>query len=188
MKFWWYIEWPDEIKDRTLIYVRNNKDGTLISINVLEYAAIIVNYAAAYHFFREHPDPSDPFPMVLLYADNTASESWMEKACNSSLIGRALSRLQCAMMMNNNVGLHTAHITTVKNVIADRISRIKHETHSMRAFTSILQDYPALAGCRRFQPSAALISHLTDAILQKKYIDPMVVNASILKNPGQIIS
>jgi len=112
----------------------------------------------------------------------------MEKACNSSLIGRALSRLQCAMMMNNNVGLHTGHITTIKNVIADRISRIKRETNSMRGFTSILQDYPALAGCKRFQPSAALISHLTDAILQKKFIDPMAVNASILKNPGQIIS
>ena len=188
MGFWWYIEWPEEIRKHTLIYVRNNKDGTLISINVLEYAAILVNYAAAYHFYHINPDPSDPFPMVLFYADNTASESWMEKACNSSLIGRALSRLQCAMMMNNNVGIRTAHITTTKNVIADRISRIKRETNSMRGFSSILQDYPALAGCKRFQPSAALISHLMDAISQKKFIDPMEVSASIRSNPGQFIS
>jgi len=188
MKFWWYIEWPEEIRKHTLIYVRNNKDGTLISINVLEYAAILVNYAAAYHFYHNNPDPSDPFPMVLFYADNAASESWTEKACNSSLIGRALSRLQCAMMMNNNVGVHTAHITTIKNVIADRISRIKRETNSVRGFSSILQDYPALAGCKRFQPSAVLISHLMDAISQKKFIDPMEVNASILSNPGHLIS
>ena len=188
MKFWWYIEWPDEIKKHTLVYVQNNKDGTLISINVLEYAAILVNYAAAYNFYHTNPDPSDPFPMVLFYADNTASESWTEKACNSSLIGRALSRLQCSMMMNNNVGVHTAHITTTDNIIADRISRIKRETNSMRGFSSILQDYPALAGCKRFQPSAALISHLMDAISQKKFIDPMEVNSSILSNPGQIIS
>ena len=92
------------------------------------------------------------------------------------------------MMMNNNVVLHTVHITTVKNGIADRILHIKRETSSMRGFTSILQDYPALAGCKHFQPSAALILHLIDAILQKKFIDPMAVNASILKNPGQIIS
>ena len=92
------------------------------------------------------------------------------------------------MMMNNDVGLITDHITTTKNVIADRISRIKRETHSVRAFKTITQDYPALAGCKRFQPSAALISHLMDAILQKKFIDPMAVSSSILKNPGQIIS
>ena len=126
--------------------------------------------------------------MVLLMADNTSSESWAEKGCNSSHIGRALSRLQCAMMMNNNVGLITDHITTTKNVIADCISRIKRETHSVCSFKTIMQDYPALAGCKRFQPSAALISHLIDAILQKKFIDPILVNNSILKNPGQIIS
>ena len=112
----------------------------------------------------------------------------MKEACNSSLIGRALSRLQCAMMMNNNVDLHTGHVTTTQNVIADRISRIKCKSNSMRAFESLLQDYPALAGCKRFQPSAVLILHLMDAILQKKFIDPMAVNSSILKNPGQIIS
>ena len=97
MQFWWYIEWPEEVRKYTLVYVRNNKDGKLISINVLKYAATLVNYAAAYHFYKHNPDPSDPFPMVLFYADNTASESWMDKACNSSLIGRSLSRLQCAM-------------------------------------------------------------------------------------------
>ena len=188
MRFWWYIEWPEEVRKHTLIYIRNNKDGKLISINVLEYAAILINYAAAYHYYHNNHDPSDPYPMVLFYADNTASEAWMEKACNSSLIGRALSRLQCAMMINNNVGLHTGHITTTNNVISDRISRIKRETNSMRGFQSILQDYPELAGCKRFRPSAALISHLMDAISQKKFIDPMEVNASILRNPGQTTS
>ena len=188
MRFWWYIEWPAEVRNHTLVYIRNNKNGMLISINVLEYAAILINYAASYHFFQQNPDSSDPYPMVLFMADNTSSESWAEKGCNSSHIGRALSRLQCAMMMNNDVGLITDHITTTKNVIADRISRIKRETHSVRAFKTIKQDYPALAGCKRFQPSAALISHLMDAILQKKFIDPMAVSSSILKNPGQIIS
>ena len=148
--------------------------------------AIIVNYAAYYHYYQNNLDHSDPFPMVWFYADNTVSKSWMEKACNSLLIGRAPSRLQCAMMMNNNVGLHTGHVTTTQHVIVDRISRIKHETHSIRAFQSLLQDYPALDGCRRFQPSAALILHLMDAILQKKFIDPMAANAILLRNPGQI--
>ena len=91
MGFWWYHEWPDSVRKQTLVYVRNNKEGNLISINVLEYAALLINYAAAYHFHMKHPDHSDPYPQVLFYADNTAAESWMEKACNSSFIGRALS-------------------------------------------------------------------------------------------------
>ena len=188
MTFWWYIEWPPGVHEHTLIYIRNNADGTLISINVLEYAAQLFSYAAATHYYQEHPDPGDPSPVVLFYADNTAAEAWMVKGCNSSLVGRALGRLQCAMMMNNNVGIHTTYISTKKNVIADRISRVKREANILREFNSILQDFPELAGCKRFQPSADLISHIMDAISQKKCIDPVQVNKSILTNPGRIIS
>ena len=188
MRFWWYFEWPESVRKHTLIYIRSNKDGTLISINVLEYAAILINYAAAIHYFNNNTEVADPYPVVLFRTDNSASESWMDKACNRSLIGRALSQLQCSMMINNHVGFHTGHVTTANNIIADRISRIKRNTNSIRNFATILQDYPELAGCRRFQPSAEIISHIMDAILLKKYINPMDVNSSILKNSGQIIS
>jgi hypothetical protein len=47
LRFWWYLEWPDSIRRRTLKYVKNNKDGILIDINVLEYAAIIITYLAS---------------------------------------------------------------------------------------------------------------------------------------------
>ena len=30
MKFWWYIEWPDKVRQYTLKYNRTNKDGNLI--------------------------------------------------------------------------------------------------------------------------------------------------------------
>lgn len=92
------------------------------------------------------------------------------------------------MMMNNPVGIYSGHVTTKENIIADQFSRIKLETHSMRGFKSILQDFPELTGCKRFRPSAELISHIMDAISQKKYVDPMEVNASLLTNPGQVIS
>jgi hypothetical protein len=188
MKFWWYLEWPKEILECTLKFVKNNEKGDLISINVLEYAAGLINYAAAYHYYLTHPDPNDPYPVVKLYLDNTASESWIIKACKGSLAGRALSRLQCAMMINNPVGIQAEHVTTVANVIADEISRIKKETNSLRGFASILQAYPEVAGCRRFQPSAALLSHIMDAISLTKSVDPMEVSNSILTDPGQIIS
>ena len=72
MGFWWYIEWPPEVHKHTLIYRRNNKDGKLVSINVLEYAALLINYAATTLYYLSHPDPSDPSPLVLFNADNTA--------------------------------------------------------------------------------------------------------------------
>ena len=188
MGFWWYIEWPPEVHKHTLIYRRNNKDGKLVSINVLEYAALLINYAATTLYYLSHPDPSDPSPLVLFNADNTAAESWMEKSCTSSLIGRALGRLQCAMMLNNPVFPYTGHVTTKQNAIADAISRIRKETHSMRHFAHLTQDYPALAGCKRFQPSADIISHIMAVISQKKFIDSLAVNKTLLKNPGQITS
>ncbi len=41
--FWWHIYFPEEIKRRTLLVKTDNVDGTLISINVLEFVTVIVN-------------------------------------------------------------------------------------------------------------------------------------------------
>ena len=46
--FWWYLEWPPSIKSRTLKHIKNNTGDQLININILEYAAIIINYLACY--------------------------------------------------------------------------------------------------------------------------------------------
>jgi hypothetical protein len=42
LKFWWYLEWPLSVRERTLRHVKNNTNGTLIDINVLEYATLII--------------------------------------------------------------------------------------------------------------------------------------------------
>jgi hypothetical protein len=36
-------EWSEEIRRHTLRFHKNNKNGKLISINVLEYASVIIN-------------------------------------------------------------------------------------------------------------------------------------------------
>jgi hypothetical protein len=188
MEFWWYYKWPEEVRQRTLTFVRSNEHGQLISINVLEYAGMLINYAAATHYYRSHPDAGDPFPKVLFFADNTAAESWMLKGCNSSWSGRALGRLQCAMMLGNSVGIDTTRVSTHDNVIADKISRIKRETHSTSHFLRITQEYPELRGCRRFHPSADLILHITDAMSLKRLVDPVAASKTVQKNPGRVIS
>ena len=47
LKFWWYWKWPDSIQARTLSAYRLKAkiDDKLISINLLEYAVVITNYA-----------------------------------------------------------------------------------------------------------------------------------------------
>ncbi len=77
---------------------------------------------------------------------NVASKSWMEKVCKTSLEGRALSCLQCAMMINNNLVVKMDHVVTEVNFIADSISRIKCETDIMHHFKALMQAYPELSG------------------------------------------
>ena len=51
LKFWWYIHWPEEVQSKTLKYFTFNKKdpttGNLISIHLLEYAVVIINYSTA---------------------------------------------------------------------------------------------------------------------------------------------
>ena len=116
-----------EVQLQTLRYVKNNKNDTLISINVLECAAAIIKYIAALHYYKTCPDDSDPTPTVLLYDDNRASESWRIKGCKSAMIGCGLVRIQCSLMISSPVGLKSVRVTTEDNEIADRISRIMTE-------------------------------------------------------------
>jgi hypothetical protein len=189
LKFWWYFEWPEEIRLRTLKYVRNNEKGILIDINVLEYAAILINFIIATYFFRHTKYLDiDPHPIVLLRGDNTASEAWTRKGSKHSPSGRALGKLQCATMINNPVGLRFSHITSGENDVADKISRVLKETHFPGAFLHLCQEFPDLIGCRRFQPSSELISCITGAILSAECINPLELNRLLLNVPGRIIT
>ena len=189
MRFWWYIEWPQKIRERTLRFVKDGKSGKLIDINALEYATVLINYAACiYYWVIEENIKRIPYPTCLIRADNKSAESWAIKGCKRSLTGRRLGRLQCALMINNPVGLDTDYINTKLNVIADRISRHKKETNILLGFDTLCQEFPQLKCCRRFHPSKDLISWVTDALLSEELANPLAKSPSLLKNPGKIIS
>ena len=188
LQFWWYLEWPPEVQKYTLKYNRTKENGEIISINVLEFAGMIINYAAAYHFYKEAPDTTDPYPLVRLFGDNSTAESWMHKSCTKSMPGRALGRLLCALMIGNPVGIDVEHVTSEDNDLADAISRFKSNGDTLRGLPALLQEYPQLRGCRRFQPSSQLLSLLMEAISQRKLIDPMDVNSKVLTDPGRTIT
>jgi hypothetical protein len=77
MKFWWMLEWPQEIRDRTLPMIKPAKDGDLIAINEMEYATSIVNFAASMHYWiiqekreeRNIPYPTQPPTNIELSRD-----------------------------------------------------------------------------------------------------------------------
>jgi hypothetical protein len=48
--FWWHLPFPEEeVKLRMLLHKRDNADGLLISINLLKFVIVIINYCAALH-------------------------------------------------------------------------------------------------------------------------------------------
>jgi len=171
--FWWHLPWSDQIRAATLRFHHNHPDQELISINVLEFAGAIITYAGMTLYYRLHHDPSNPFPIALLYIDNVAAEIWCIKGCKRSLLGRALGRLLCALMIDNPLGLSTERISTEDNTIAER-----------KFFASLLTSYPQLRGCARFHPSQELLSAITETLSTEKLEDPLRLNRIVLENPG----
>ena len=65
---------------------------------------------------------ADPHLIFLLECDYLKGEAWLKKGCKSSTIGPSLTRLQAALMFNNDVGYHLGCVDTKSNVIAYGIS------------------------------------------------------------------
>ncbi len=69
--FWWHIEFPAEIVQRTLLF----RDVPLVSINILEYITVIINYISALHILRTTNVTEDPYPVLLNITDNLSALS-----------------------------------------------------------------------------------------------------------------
>ena len=181
LKFWWYIEWPQSIQRRTLLHIRNKANKQLISINVLEYAALLVTFILAHRIISEEGHfTKDPHPHFLVEGDNTASESWAKKGAKHSKGGRALGRLHAALMIGNPVHFTVAHIATDKNVVADKISRIQSESHLPAAMALLKQEHPDLAGCQRYQLTSSQLSLLMEVLSQAECTDPIAASRLLL--------
>ena len=97
-----------------------------------------------------------------------------------------LGYIQAALMINNPVGINVDHVTSKDNEIADRISRIISESILLSEMNKIYQDHPSLRSCKRFHPSAELISLILDTLSAKKFVDPLQISRRVLASPGQI--
>jgi hypothetical protein len=174
--FWWHINFPEEIKQRTLLFKSDNEDGHLISINVLEFVTVIINYIASFHVITTTNFTDDPHPVLLNVTDNMSALKWTTGACRRSKIGRRLARFFCSLLINSPLGINSQWISTVANEIADNISRLKkllqqqsNVSHVSFDYTSLRQKYPALKHCAFFLIEPRLISVIWDIVLNARW-------------------
>lgn len=187
LKCWWYLEYPPEVVSRAM--QKNNKHGTYISINTLEMLCVLVNYAAALHICWLDDIDLTHAPTMRNWCDNTSACSWINTRCKESLIGRALGRFLCGLLIGSNLGLSTTWLSTHDNEVADAISRHKRlSDDDSYDFSTLLTSYPLLNSCRRFQPTQLLLSMLWGILLNND--SPAVLMLSQLKpeNLGSVIS
>jgi len=187
LKFWWYVQWPDHIKMKTLkhfVKIYKTISGDFVSINLLEYVTIIISYAACVTKLRQirhhlqHPNPT-----ILIESDNTTAVSWTRKAASSTQAGKQLAFLLTSIMIQHqHVGLSSTHISGIDNTVADEISRTPSLSSPASLFSSITylkQKFPQLTGSQQFLPSQSLLSTIWDALLLKQ-VHPL----QILDNLG----
>ena len=172
LRVWWYIPFPDEIVHRTLLHMKNNENETFISINCLEYVTIIINYCAAIYAFAKNDITTDPHPVVLCVTDNVSAKNWTVHTSKKSIIGRALARFFCGLLIGSDVGINAKWISTHANKIADDISRLKKSATNPFSFqydfSKLKQDHAELKHCHFFQPSQELLSMIWDILLTRR--------------------
>jgi hypothetical protein len=174
LRFWWALEWPQEIVARAYL---SRKDVHRISINLLEYAALILGLAGSIMVWETFPvDTRPPHPMILLWTDNSTAKSWTKKISGlKTPQGRTLARIFAHILMFSDVGIEAKHIPGEENVIADYLSRAKNTNDlSSFCFKQYQTQFPWLTGSRRFLPSKELLWLLTTALSRPSVNIPTV--------------
>jgi hypothetical protein len=101
---------------------KENKDVLLISINVLEFVTVIINYCASLHVFMMKSITNDPHPVQLNVTNNASALSWTNHTCRKSNLGRILVWFFYSLLINSPLGINSQWISADDNKIADNIS------------------------------------------------------------------
>jgi hypothetical protein len=180
LKFWWHLSFPKEVVWHTLLHIRNNSDKTFILINCLEYVTIILNYCASLAVFATYKVNDDPHPVVMHVMDNTSALNRTLHTSKKLINGRALAKFFCGLLICLNVGVNAKWISTTKNVIANKISRLKEliNTNSnppssfpIYNYSNLQQEHKELKACSFFQPSHKLLLLIWEILLTQKCPD-----------------
>ena len=125
-----------------VVVLPNKKKGKLISINCLEFACVVINFAAA--IYACHVDDIDlsNYPVLLNWCANKAATCWVNVRCKSSMIGRNLAKISIGLLMGTNLSIHAEGLSTKLNVIADDISRLE-DADGNYDYSQLIVDHPS---------------------------------------------
>ena len=139
---------------QTLLHRKDSKDGKLVSINVLEFVFVIINYIASVHVIFTTSVINDPYHVLLNITNNALALSWTQKACRTSKLGRLLACFFGSLLINSPLGINSQWISTDKNFIANNISCLKKllglDSQSSFDYSTLQQKYPELKHCSFF--------------------------------------
>jgi hypothetical protein len=173
--FWWHLPFPEEVKLRRLLHKRDNADGQLISINVLEFVTVVINYCATLHTVLTKNPTSNPYPVLLNITDNALAFSWTTGAYCKSRIGRLLARFFCSLLINPHSastpsGLACFTMLLPMTFLVLRLPLQKNtNSHTSLDYSSFQQKYPELSHCSFFQPAPELISLIWEIVLTERW-------------------
>jgi hypothetical protein len=78
LKFWWHIDFPIKIVERTLLHIPDESDiHFMIFINSLEYFTIIINYCAAKSLLHNSIGRKLPLPSGSLRDQQHERKKWI---------------------------------------------------------------------------------------------------------------
>jgi hypothetical protein len=96
------------------------------------------------------------------------------------MIGRALARFFCGLLIGSDVDVNAKWISTIENLIADKILRLKvlintnpKSSSSIPTYNyaNLQQEHGELRVCAFFQPSHKLLSLIWEILLMQRCPD-----------------
>jgi hypothetical protein len=174
LRYWFDVQWSDETICRINL---PNEDPEHLQINVLEFAMVIIQFAAFIERLSTLPDPvlksllpdnHHLWPILLCLTDSTAAKSCAHRATSKSMRGQQLRGVFSQLLRLHRFGINAEHIAGIKNILADFISRpthfdLPHSAHCEQIF----RKFPWLRTYDYFLPSASTLQLLSLALCTK---------------------
>jgi hypothetical protein len=113
LKFWWRLLFLPEVIARMLLHLKDNSEKSFILTNCLEYVTIILNNCASLIVFATKK------PMTIHI--QLCFANWTLHTSKKLIIGRALARFFCGLLIGSRVGIKAKWISIIDNKIAGKI-------------------------------------------------------------------
>ncbi len=93
LRFWWHLRFPDKVIQQKLCFERDNADGMLILISILEFVTMIIKYCATLHIIK-----TTPITEILLIQSSSTSRTIYPLQTGLSTCANVPSLVACLLV------------------------------------------------------------------------------------------